>query len=105
MDDYDVASAIPQVRIIEAAGRRIGLIHGWGAKVGLAERIISGFRGDLPDVIVYGHSHVPFWGTVGGVSMFNPGSAHQGRYTGAGTVGILEIIDGNVKGEILSLDR
>jgi uncharacterized protein len=105
MDDYEVASAIPQFRIIEAAGLRIGLIHGWGSKDGLAERIIARFRGDLPDVIVYGHSHVPFWGKVQGVNMFNPGSAHQDRRTGAGTVGVLEIADGKMEGRFLSVER
>ena len=32
MDDYEVAGAIPQTRIINAAGLRVGLIHGWGAR-------------------------------------------------------------------------
>jgi uncharacterized protein len=105
MDDYEVAGAIPQVRIIEAAGRRIGLIHGWGSKDRLAERIVARFSGDLPDVIVYGHSHVPFWGKVEGVSMFNPGSARQDRHTGPGTVGVLEIADGKIEGRFLSVER
>jgi putative phosphoesterase len=105
MDDYEVASAIPQARIIKAADRRIGLIHGWGSKEGLAERLVARFSEDLPDVIVFGHSHVPFWGKVGGVNMFNPGSARQDRYTGPGTVGILEIEDNRIEGRFLSVER
>lgn len=105
MDDYEVAAAIPQVRTIQAAGLRIGLIHGWGSKDGLAERIVARFSTDLPDVIVFGHSHVPFWGKVGGIHMFNPGSAHQGRYAGQGTVGVLEIADGTIEGRIVPLER
>jgi uncharacterized protein len=104
MDDYEVASSVPQVRIIKAESRRIGLIHGWGSKDGLAERIISRFREDLPDVIVFGHSHIPFWEKVEGVNMFNPGSAHQNRHTGPGTVGILEILDETIEGRILSVE-
>lgn len=105
MDDYEVASTIPQVRIVEAAGRRVGLIHGWGSKDGLAGRIVARFRDNLPDVIVFGHSHVPFWGKVEGVSMFNPGAARQDRHTGPGTVGILEIVDDKIEGRFLSVER
>ena len=105
MDDYDVADRIPQARIIPAGGKRIGLMHGWGSKEGLARRVLSRFEPDPPDVIVFGHSHVPFWGKVNGTDMFNPGSVAQARYTGAGTVGVLEILEGNVEGKFLSLNR
>jgi len=105
MDDYEVADRIPQVRIVPAAGKRIGLIHGWGSKERLAQRILSRFEPDRPDVIVFGHSHVPFWGQVDGAYMFNPGSANQGRYTGTGTVGVLEILGETVEGTFLSVKR
>lgn len=101
MDDYDVAGAIPQIRIIPAAGKRIGLIHGWGSKEGLAERVISRFKPDLPDIIVFGHSHVPFEAIMDGTFMFNPGSAKHNRYRGTGTVGIIEIVEGKIYGSFL----
>ncbi len=105
MDDHEVARAIPQVRTIPAARKRIALIHGWGSRDGLEQRILGQFRHDKPDLIVYGHSHVPFWGEVDGILMFNPGSARQGRYMESGTVGLIEIIDGNISGRILSVDQ
>ncbi len=105
MDDHEVAQAIPQIRVIVAAGKRVVLIHGWGSKDGLEQRILGQFQTDRPDLIVYGHSHVPFWGKVGGVHMFNPGSASYGRDRGNGTVGLIEILDGNIVGTILSVDR
>lgn len=103
MDDYDVAGVIPQVRIVPAGGKRIGLIHGWGSKEGLAQRILARFGEDRPDIIVYGHSHVPFSGTVDGTYVFNPGSASMNRYTGSATVGMLEIVEGRITGSILEL--
>jgi len=105
MDDYEVAQAIPQVRVIPAAGKRIALVHGWGSRDGLAQRILGQFQTDRPDLIVYGHSHVPFWGRVVGVHMFNPGSASYSRDKGNGTIGLIEIVDGNILGTILSVDR
>jgi putative phosphoesterase len=105
MDDYEVADALPMLRIVPAAGKRIGLIHGWGSKDGLAERILVRFGNDRPDLIVFGHSHVPFWGLVHGTYMFNPGSASQNRYSGASTVGLIEIVDDEMTGSILTLKR
>ena len=96
MDDSEVSSSIPQVRVIPAAGLRIGLIHGWGSRIGLAQRILDRFDDPNLDLVVYGHSHEPFWEKVNGVRMFNPGSA-----TSRGTIGILEITDGRIDAQIL----
>ncbi|MEW6140175.1 MAG: metallophosphoesterase family protein [Thermodesulfobacteriota bacterium] len=103
MDDHEVADSLPPTRIIEAAGKRIGLIHGWGSGEGLAARILARFGEDLPDVIVYGHSHDPFCGMVNGTYMFNPGSASRNRYLNTPTVGLLEILDDTVTGRIVTL--
>jgi putative phosphoesterase len=99
MCDYETAKRVPRRRVLEVANRRVGLIHGWGSKDGLERRIIEAFGEPCPDVIVYGHSHIPFWGRVQGVRMFNPGAA--GR-TGGGSVGLLEIGDDGMKAEFVS---
>ncbi len=105
MDDYEIAGSAPSVRIVSAEGKRIGLIHGWGSKTGLEPRIVRRFEDPKPDVIVYGHSHEPFWDEVEGVWMFNPGSANP--YTGARTptVGALLIRDDTIEGEFLTVER
>ena len=100
MDDYEVAGMAPQERIISAGDKKIGLVHGWGSREGLENRIITRFH-EKPDIIVYGHSHVPFWGSVDGVRMFNPGSASQNRSGAKPTVGILEIASGEFFAHIL----
>ena len=96
MDDYEISSAIPQARVIPAEGMRIGLIHGWGSRIGLAQRILERFDDPNLDLVVYGHSHEPFWDKVNGINMFNPGSA-----TARGTVGVIEIVDGKMEGHFL----
>jgi len=88
MDDPDVRAALPERRIEEIAGRRIGIIHGWGSPSGLEDAVFRAFS-DV-DIIVFGHSHVPFHETKGGVILFNPGS-YRGGYSMQGTVGIIEI--------------
>jgi len=105
MDEYDVTGYLPHVREIDAEDKRIGLIHGWGAREGLERRIIERFSVPRPDVIVYGHSHVPFWGKVDGVWMFNPGSATARGYRGAGTVGVIDIVGDVIEGKHIRVER
>jgi hypothetical protein len=44
-------------------------------------------------VVIFGHTHIPYYEEEEGVHYFNPGAAHDGRY------GILEFIDKNIRFE------
>jgi hypothetical protein len=105
MDDYEIAGHVPQQRVLEAEGTRIGLIHGWGSKQGLEWRILERFERPRPDLIVYGHTHKPFWGKVDDVMMFNPGSAAAVGLRNGATVGILEIREDGIDAEHRRIDR
>ncbi len=92
-----VLSAKQEIVVEEA---RIGLIHGWGSREGLENRIFPEFE-DV-DAIVYGHTHTPANHLKDGVLMFNPGawsSWSMGRR--AGSVGILTVDGFKVTGEIV----
>lgn len=102
MDGYDVAGRLQGKEIIEVEGCSIGLIHGWGAREGLEERIFPEFQN--VDAIVYGHTHKAANHMKGGVLMFNPGaysSWSMGRQ--AGSVGMLTVADGVITGDIIPL--
>lgn len=88
MDDFDLAARLPESRVEEIAGTRIGIIHGWGSPRGLEDKVLSALPG--VDIIVFGHSHVPLNIKKGGIILFNPGS-YRGGYSAPGTVGIIEI--------------
>jgi len=105
MDDYEVAGYLPQVRRITAGSKTLGLIHGWGSRIGLAERVLATFAPDTPDVIVFGHSHEPFAEEIDGTYLFNPGSAGHGRYGGRSTVGILRVEGSSIEGNIIPIDE
>ncbi len=100
MDDYSIKDYLPEQRVIEIEGFRIGLIHGWGASVGLERKILERFS-DV-DAIVYGHTHRPFNNIIDGVLMFNPGTAIGYSRSGRHTIGILEI-DKGIKGKIIDI--
>jgi len=101
MDPVEVKSRYPVKKIIEVEGMRIGMIHGWGSPNGIIKRIM----GEFSDVgaIVYGHTHQPFSEFEEGIFFFNPGSPTDSRFTNAGTVGIIEVDSGNIRGEIIRL--
>ena len=91
-------------RIVPLAGKRIGLIHGWGAKYDLEERILRAFAGEQVDCIVYGHSHQPVCHVVNGILLFNPGSPTDRRNAPFPSLGLLTI-GAEIAGEIIALDE
>ena len=98
-----VDSRLPFKRIIPAAGRRIGLIHGWGSADGLEARVGREFADDAIDCLVYGHSHWPVCRRRHGLLFFNPGSPTDRRSAPFHTVGILEVGE-EIRGHIIRLD-
>ena len=103
MDGHTVSQSLPAREIIRVEGFRIALVHGWGAKGGLEERI----RESLSDVnaIVYGHSHRAANHVRDGVLLFNPG-AYSGSFMmhGNRSVGLLHVdARKGIRGEIIPL--
>lgn len=72
MDILEIQQTLPAKKIVEIGQFRVGLIHGQGKLEGQMERIRREF--DAVDLIVFGHSHTPFWGKVGDTLFLNPGS-------------------------------
>ena len=77
MDEADLRTALPERRIVEAEGNRIGLVHDAGPAAGRQERLIAWFPGC--DVVSYGHTHVQELTQVGDTWIVNPGSPTERR--------------------------
>jgi len=77
MDSTALKVHLPHRQLFTANGRTVGVAHGSGAPTGIAQRVRALFP-ENPDLIVFGHSHVPFTGVVDGVLMVNPGPASSG---------------------------
>lgn len=100
----ETVAEIPQKRVVGFAGKRIGLIHGWGPRSGLEKRILGEFSDTQIDCLVYGHSHYPVCKQHGDLLLFNPGSPVDRRSAPNHTVGILNIDSDGIRGEIVALD-
>jgi putative phosphoesterase len=94
---------LPEKRIVEYSGYRIGLIHGWGGPDGIVNHVLDAFDGEQLDVLVFGHTHYPVCRYNGNLLLFNPGSATDRRTAPYHSAGILELNE-SVHGIIVNLD-
>jgi len=91
MDHGDVVHALPDNRLIEVEGFKIGLTHGFGPPMGMPRKVRGMFE-DV-DAIVYGHTHEPHIQESDGVLFFNPGSPTDKMFSSVNTIGMLEVTD------------
>ena len=73
------------------------MIHDAGSRAGRPARM----RRRFPDaaLVVYGHSHLPDDSEgVDGQRLFNPGSPTERRRTPRRTYGLLDLVDGRIRG-------
>ncbi|MEV7322316.1 metallophosphoesterase [Streptomyces sp. NPDC093970] len=77
-DGPGLRARLPEVAHADLGGLRLGVIHETGAAQGRETRCAARFP-DL-DVLVFGHSHIP-WDTTapGGLRLLNPGSPTDRR--------------------------
>jgi putative phosphoesterase len=115
MDLPGVLLNLPLKAIVEAEGRRIGLIHGhhvphpdrvlaqpldFGA---MHAYLLSEFRGEGVGCIVYGHTHQAHIATVGNVLLVNPGSATRAKVNSVGLLTVSPDATDAIRAEIVIL--
>ena len=100
MDWSEVHLNLPYKMIIPLGTFSTGLIHG-KYKIDVQRDMIRKEFDDV-DLIVYGHSHTPFWGKVDGVYFLNPGSPTDKRHAPYNSVAILEVGD-ELQAEIIRI--
>ena len=103
VDASDLRTSLPEHRVVEAAGVRIGLVHDAGPAQGRLARLRRRFPS--ADAVVFGHSHLPLHEAADdGFAIFNPGSPTERRRAPAHTMGIARVEDGRVGFELVALD-
>jgi uncharacterized protein len=96
-DGPDVAAwgATPTAAL-EVDGYPVAMIHDSGASAGRLARLRRTFP--RARLVVFGHSHMPLDEAAGdGFRIVNPGSPTDRRRMPAGTIGLLDIADGELR--------
>lgn len=94
-DGLDVADwGAPDTLLLDLAGLSVAMIHDSGPAEGRSARL----RRMFPDaaLVVFGHSHIPLNEIHDSQRLFNPGSPTDRRRQPRGTMGLLEIDDGQL---------
>ena len=104
VDDWDTRRKLPERRVVEAEGARIGMIHDSGPAAGRIGRLRLAFPD--ADAVVFGHSHIPLHESdaASGFQIFNPGSPTERRRSPRHTMGEAVVTEGRVEFSLIDLD-
>lgn len=99
-DGDELRRRLPEVARVDLAGLRLAVVHETGASTGREARCDTRYgpaSGDPVDVLVFGHSHIP-WDTTtpGGVRLVNPGSPTDRRRQPHCTYVTATVLDGRL---------
>jgi len=100
MDGPEVHLKLPSKKVLTLHNFSVGLIHG-KYKIDIQKEMIRKEFDDV-DLIVYGHSHTPFWGNIDGIFYLNPGSPTDKRHAPYNSVAVLELGD-ELKADIIRI--
>jgi uncharacterized protein len=101
MDHPELRTVLPEQRIVEIEGVRIGMVHDAGPRAGREQRLAAAFPGCA--VIVYGHTHMPHLERHGGVWIVNPGSPTERRSAPSHSMAVLRVSRGAVRPSLVRL--
>ena len=102
VDEPALRARLPETRVVEAEGVRIGMVHDAGPAAGRLERQRIAFPGCA--AVVFGHSHIPLYEERDGFQIFNPGSPTDRRRQPQHTMGFGEVVNRKVRFRLVTLD-
>ena len=93
-DGAELRARLPEVARATVEGVRLAVVHETGARQGREQRM----RAAHPDIdlLVFGHSHIPWDTTHAGLRLLNPGSATDRRREPSCSYVTLRLADGRV---------
>lgn len=102
MDTPLVKKQLPEKIIFSLNGKTIGVIHGRGSASKIVKTVADSFKKKM-DIIIFGHSHLPFNETINGTLFFNPGSATDKVFAPYCSIGLIEINGDLIQSKIIKI--
>jgi putative phosphoesterase len=90
-DGPAIVERFGRCKVLQIAGRRIGLVHGDGGRRSAKDRALDLFHGMSVDIVIFGHSHIPYQGMHNGTLLFNPGSPTDKRRQPSYSYGVIKL--------------
>ncbi|HWM13918.1 MAG TPA: metallophosphoesterase family protein [Gaiellaceae bacterium] len=87
MDALELRGILPERRVVEAEGLRVGVVHDAGPSAGRHERL-AGWFPDC-DLLAYGHTHLPEVARHDEAWIVNPGSPTERRRAPGHTMAVV----------------
>jgi hypothetical protein len=104
-DGEELRARFGRRKVVTLDGMRIAMTHGdEGPGRTTLQRAIGTFAADDPDVILFGHSHIPYLGRHGRTLVLNPGSPSDKRRQPRYTWATLVIADGTATAQLHAYD-
>ncbi|WP_027341156.1 metallophosphoesterase family protein [Hamadaea tsunoensis] len=95
-DGPELRLRLPEIARAELAGVRVAVVHETGAKEGREKR--CDLRFPDADLLVFGHSHIPWDSTTpGGLRLLNPGSPTDRRRQAYATFLTMDLAGGRIE--------
>jgi putative phosphoesterase len=103
VDDAEVRSALPETATLTLPdGGELAVVHDSGPSRGRLGRLRTRFP--TAQAVIFGHSHLPLHErAVDGFQIFNPGSPTERRRAPRHTMGMAEVVDGEISFELVEL--
>jgi putative phosphoesterase len=104
-DGAGLRARLPEVARVELGGVRFAVVHETGPAAGRERRCAARFPGC--DVVVFGHSHIPWDSRApGGPRLLNPGSPTDRRRQPVATFMTAEVVGGGLRAvELCAVSR
>jgi putative phosphoesterase len=101
-DPVEIRTALPYTKTIDVEGVKIGITHpAWGGPEFPPEELFNDFE-VKPDIILFGHTHVPLNEYINGTLFVNPGQGYK-SFMVDGTMAFLIIDQGKIQSEIKTM--
>ena len=98
----DEGLSLRETELVTFAGKKF-LLHHIVTPGESPSRIAAKMTSEMPDVVMFGHTHKPFAQQFGRTLYFNPGYAGKQRFDLPRTVALMEIRDGELSHEFVPL--
>jgi putative phosphoesterase len=98
----DLGLSFKETEVVMLADKKF-LVHHIVNPLALMDKVAARIAREKPDLVVFGHTHKKFAGTVNGVLFFNPGYAGKPKFGTERSVAILHCDATGIRHEFIML--